>query len=504
MRGQTARPWSSSPTFQAHRSGLPAAVFLRLAQHCWSHNLSAGLTGRSCDSTAAASSRPLEGPATAVLPLAARILADPRHQAIRIERFRAIPARRFANWSCDRVRLRRSIRRPADRRGQPLPSSRRGKPATGARPRARSGARIELTCRRLDIRPRLGALGGASSGSARAAYASPASDRHRGPPSAPPHDRGPPDHRRGGARPSSGSTAGCGRHYPHVPQGRIERMCRKGEIRVDGGRVRPATRLEAGQTVRLPPIPDEARAAAAPARGDRREADAAMIRGCVIYRDDDVIALNKPPGPGGAGRLGAAPPRRCARRGAALRARGEAAAGASARPRHLGRAAARPERPRRRRARPGLPGPRRAQDLLGGGRRGAEPARRHHPLRARQGAGPRRPAARARRCIVVPPDRIAATEGAKRATTDYAVIDAAGAARRLGGAAAGHRAHPPAPRPHGGDRPSDRRRRQVRRQRPGEPRRRLGRAARRRGQPQAAPARPRARARPSRRPAPAC
>ena len=52
------------------------------------------------------------------------------------------------------------------------------------------------------------------------------------------------------------------RLYPQVKQGRIERMCRKGEIRVDGGRVRPATRLEAGQMVRLPPIP-EARAGGA-------------------------------------------------------------------------------------------------------------------------------------------------------------------------------------------------------------------------------------------------
>ncbi|NND42451.1 MAG: RluA family pseudouridine synthase, partial [Silicimonas sp.] len=33
------------------------------------------------------------------------------------------------------------------------------------------------------------------------------------------------------------------RHFPHVPQGRIEKMCRKGEIRVDGGRVKPATRV---------------------------------------------------------------------------------------------------------------------------------------------------------------------------------------------------------------------------------------------------------------------
>ena len=48
------------------------------------------------------------------------------------------------------------------------------------------------------------------------------------------------------------------RLFPHVPQGRIEKMCRKGEIRVDGGRVKPATRLAEGQCVRIPPLPDTA------------------------------------------------------------------------------------------------------------------------------------------------------------------------------------------------------------------------------------------------------
>ena len=43
------------------------------------------------------------------------------------------------------------------------------------------------------------------------------------------------------------------RLFPHIPQGRIEKMCRKGEIRVDGGRVKPATRLQSGQEVRIPP-----------------------------------------------------------------------------------------------------------------------------------------------------------------------------------------------------------------------------------------------------------
>ena len=46
--------------------------------------------------------------------------------------------------------------------------------------------------------------------------------------------------------------------FPQLNQIRIEKMCRKGELRVDGGRVKPATRLEAGQMVRVPPLPDKA------------------------------------------------------------------------------------------------------------------------------------------------------------------------------------------------------------------------------------------------------
>ncbi|MEO0822242.1 MAG: RluA family pseudouridine synthase, partial [Pseudomonadota bacterium] len=33
------------------------------------------------------------------------------------------------------------------------------------------------------------------------------------------------------------------RHFPHLGQGRLEKLCRRGEIRVDGGRVRAATRI---------------------------------------------------------------------------------------------------------------------------------------------------------------------------------------------------------------------------------------------------------------------
>jgi 23S rRNA pseudouridine955/2504/2580 synthase len=84
------------------------------------------------------------------------------------------------------------------------------------------------------------------------------------------------------------------RLYPHVTQGRLERMCRKGEIRVEGGRVKPATRLAPGQIVRLPPLPEEE--APAPTPRPLAQADTDMMRAAVIYRDDDVLAINKPPG----------------------------------------------------------------------------------------------------------------------------------------------------------------------------------------------------------------
>jgi 23S rRNA pseudouridine955/2504/2580 synthase len=82
-------------------------------------------------------------------------------------------------------------------------------------------------------------------------------------------------------------------------------MCRKGECRVDGGRVKPATRLEEGQQVRVPPLP-EGDAPPPKPQETISEKDAQMIRECVIYMDDALIALNKPAGlpvQGGSGQV---------------------------------------------------------------------------------------------------------------------------------------------------------------------------------------------------------
>lgn len=86
--------------------------------------------------------------------------------------------------------------------------------------------------------------------------------------------------------------------FPQLTQGAVEKMCRKGELRVDGGRVKANTRIEAGQEIRIPPIPD---AVAVPARarsdGPRvPDSDQKMIQEAVLWKDEHIIALNKPPG----------------------------------------------------------------------------------------------------------------------------------------------------------------------------------------------------------------
>ena len=85
------------------------------------------------------------------------------------------------------------------------------------------------------------------------------------------------------------------RHWPHVSQGRIEKMCRKGEIRVDGARVKASTRVEPGQNVRIPPLPEDERPALQ-ATAPQPVPPPADLLDAIVYRDDHMIVLNKPPG----------------------------------------------------------------------------------------------------------------------------------------------------------------------------------------------------------------
>lgn len=88
------------------------------------------------------------------------------------------------------------------------------------------------------------------------------------------------------------------RHFPELTHGRLQKLLRTGQVRVDGKRADAATRLEAGQSVRVPPLGDAPPATAvtrkpAPALSEK---DAAALQARVLYKDDDVIALDKPAG----------------------------------------------------------------------------------------------------------------------------------------------------------------------------------------------------------------
>ncbi|MGB3456897.1 MAG: RluA family pseudouridine synthase [Litorimonas sp.] len=81
------------------------------------------------------------------------------------------------------------------------------------------------------------------------------------------------------------------RLFPHVPHGKVEKLLRTGQLRVDGKRAKGSLRLEAGQTVRIPPLPDPEQVKR---EASRKDQDA--LRELAIFEDDELIAINKPAG----------------------------------------------------------------------------------------------------------------------------------------------------------------------------------------------------------------
>lgn len=86
------------------------------------------------------------------------------------------------------------------------------------------------------------------------------------------------------------------RHFPAVAHGQLSKLLRTGQIRVDGKRAKANQRLEAGQSVRIPPLGDAQphKQFAKPPRRDT-ETGAELVE-AVLYRDDEMIAINKPAG----------------------------------------------------------------------------------------------------------------------------------------------------------------------------------------------------------------
>jgi len=88
------------------------------------------------------------------------------------------------------------------------------------------------------------------------------------------------------------------RNIPDASFNIVSRWARTGQLRLDGKRASPGDRVEAGQTVRVPPA-EAAPAAAAPRKPVRRalsDDETAFVRELVIHEDAQAFVLNKPPG----------------------------------------------------------------------------------------------------------------------------------------------------------------------------------------------------------------
>ncbi|QXM26328.1 RluA family pseudouridine synthase [Elioraea tepida] len=84
------------------------------------------------------------------------------------------------------------------------------------------------------------------------------------------------------------------RHFPNLAHGALEKLLRTGQIRVDGRRAEAGTRLAAGQVVRIPPLGERA---AMPKPAPEARLDPHLVKDLharVLWRDDSVIAIDKP------------------------------------------------------------------------------------------------------------------------------------------------------------------------------------------------------------------
>ncbi|MDB5721248.1 MAG: RluA family pseudouridine synthase [Alphaproteobacteria bacterium] len=87
------------------------------------------------------------------------------------------------------------------------------------------------------------------------------------------------------------------RHLPDANFNLVSRWARTGQLRVDGKRATPGDRIEAGQTIRVPPAePAAAPARAKPERPKLSDDEIAFVNEIVIHRDSQAIVVNKPPG----------------------------------------------------------------------------------------------------------------------------------------------------------------------------------------------------------------
>lgn len=85
------------------------------------------------------------------------------------------------------------------------------------------------------------------------------------------------------------------KYYPGLTIGRLQKLVRTKQIKVDGKKVEVSLRLEKGQEVRVPPLDNEKEMAEIKQDFVSKK-DAEFIISLVIYKDDNILVLNKPSG----------------------------------------------------------------------------------------------------------------------------------------------------------------------------------------------------------------
>lgn len=84
------------------------------------------------------------------------------------------------------------------------------------------------------------------------------------------------------------------RHYAGLPHALLEKYLRKGDIRIDGKKAKSSDRIVTGQVLRCPQIKLDEIQKRQPVKIDQREAE--EIRKWVLYKDDNILVINKPAG----------------------------------------------------------------------------------------------------------------------------------------------------------------------------------------------------------------
>lgn len=84
------------------------------------------------------------------------------------------------------------------------------------------------------------------------------------------------------------------KHYPHLAYNLLQKLLRKGQIRVNSSRVKTNTLLTTGDEVRLPPLDQEQREA--PKRTTLSAREETVLRAMIIFENDAFFVVNKPSG----------------------------------------------------------------------------------------------------------------------------------------------------------------------------------------------------------------